>query len=235
MISFVAWKASTEQQLANVQINKMKGIHENVDSTYENIRSAAIGIFNQYLGDKSEQKIEVSSTAVQSLCIKLRSTAEPPSDLWFDEIQSIVYEMFKTREDFLPTFRKSHQYIKLLGELDLLQQNVEEDNISLNSVDSLEINNVEEKQSLFPEHKQLLLTHSDSHLCDAGATKGMKHVRSLSDVTCVVGKTDLKCVKGRENGQEEKTENGQVMKSGSFILSANIIQTGELKLNLIIY
>lgn len=96
----LAWKVSTEQQLSNIQINKLKGVNENVDAIYETIRSAALIIYGQYLSDGSEQKIELNQTVVKNLSLKLHNNQETPSELWFDELQSSIYEIFKVSNDF---------------------------------------------------------------------------------------------------------------------------------------
>lgn len=148
----------------------------------------------------------------------------------------------QTHEEFLPAFRKSAAYIKLLEELDLLQQNMgEEDNISLNSNDSLEINTIDSKEEPPQNVPTLKFTHSDSYITETNESKNIKHVRSFSDVSCFTAKTEMK-VCNNENGKVNSLsldvqKNEQViseaeLKKGSFTLSANVIKTGKCDMSL---
>ena len=53
------------------------------------------------------------------LLFKIRS--EPPDADWFDESQVAIYAKLQEDERFLTSFKRSSGYVKLLAELDLLQ------------------------------------------------------------------------------------------------------------------
>lgn len=91
-LNIEGWKVSVEQQLSDIHINKMKSLNENTASIYENIRSTALSIYDQYLGDKSQQRIQLKPSLVQTLFFKIRNLTEPPSELWFDDVQAAVCE-----------------------------------------------------------------------------------------------------------------------------------------------
>lgn len=111
----LGWKISVEQQLSNIQINKIKGVYENVDGVYDNVRTAAMSLFEQYLTEKSEQKIDLNPSLVQTLYFRIKNLDEPPSELWFDDVQNAVYETLKVSKIslFLITISLWFQNVKL--------------------------------------------------------------------------------------------------------------------------
>lgn len=228
-LNIEGWKVSVEQQLSDLHINKIKGINDNPTSVYEAIRSTALSIYTQYLGEKSEQRVQVKPALAQSLYFKIRNLNETPSEAWFDEVQNAIYEKMENSDDFMPAFKRSKAYVKLLQELDLLQQSVvEEDAISLNSNESLEML---EPPKFFSEHTTPL-QQSSSLLVQP--EKSVKHARSFSDVTMFIKNDngDIKFGPVDADFKFEDLENQKVaeknLKSGEFVLAVNIIETGML-------
>ncbi|XP_018577466.1 sorting nexin-13 isoform X2 [Anoplophora glabripennis] len=232
------WKVSVEQQISDLHLNRTKLSTENVSSIYESIRSTALSIYEQYLGEKCEQKILLKQSLVQELYFKIRNLNETPSELWFDKILEAMYE--KIEKEFLPSFKKSKAYIKLLQELDLLQQaTAEEDAISINSTDSLE-NNEASKFSDNLSHLTQISKKGELLTVDS-TQKSVKHARSLSDVTMFTGKNDTD-LKSRSSSQDSKKIKivadsldieeealktaERCLKTGDYVLSVNIIETG---------
>ncbi|KAJ3654689.1 hypothetical protein Zmor_013862 [Zophobas morio] len=238
-LNIEGWKVSVEQQLSDLHINKLKGTNENPAPTYEAIRSTAQSIYNQYLGEKSDQRVYVKPALSQSLHFKIRNLNEIPSELWFDEVQQAIYDKIENDEEYLPAFKKSKAYVKLLQELDLVQQNVtEEDAISLNSNESIEMNTEQSKSSseqTTPQQNNLFLVADSS-------AKNVKHARSFSDVTMFVSKNheELKTQNTSQGDRDDfvKYETDEILtvedpkvvekslKTGEFILNVNIIETG---------
>lgn len=195
----------------------------------ENIRSTALSIYEQYLGERCEQKVQMKSSHSQALYFKIRNLNETPSELWFDNAIEIVSE--RMANEYLPSFKKSKAYIKLLQELDLLQQgNPEDDSISLNSNDSSDSN------------ENLTTTHPSKvgdFLQVDSTQKNVKHVRSLSDVTMLAKQekeirlSNSNLEKNIENTNTnefltESQEKNQInLKTGDFRISVNIIETGK--------
>lgn len=194
----------------------------------EGIRSTALSIYEQYLGEKSEQRVQMKPSLSQALYFKIRNLNETPSELWFDNVIEVIYE--RMVNEYLPTFKKSKAYIKLLQELDLLQQgNPEDDSISINSNESSDSN--ENLATTTQPTKMDFLQVNCS-------PKNVKHVRSLSDVTTLTKQEkDIKLsninlesnvetknneffIDTRENIQEN-------LKTGHFRLTVNIIETGK--------
>ncbi|CAH1994332.1 unnamed protein product [Acanthoscelides obtectus] len=186
-LNIEAWKVSVEQQLSDIQLNKSKASAENVAVVYDNIRSTAFSIFEQYLGEKCENRVQLKSTLVQTLHFKIRNLNEVPCASWFDKVLEVVYERMET--EFLPPFRKSKAYFRLLQELDLVQQtNNEEDVLSVNSNESLENNDAQQSAMTSAQHVEKF----DFLTVDYNQ-KSVKHVRSLSDVTTFTGKAEEVC------------------------------------------
>ncbi|KRT79913.1 hypothetical protein AMK59_7365, partial [Oryctes borbonicus] len=185
-LNIEGWKISVEQQLSDMQINKLKGLNENMSAVYESIRSTATSLYDQYLGDKREQKIDINPTLVHKLYFKIKNLSETPSELWFDEIQMALFDKLKTGEEFLLAFKQSHTYLKLLEELDL-QQPTEEDVISLNSLECTDDENLKIKEANQnennPSSKTVKPVGGDNFLSIEAGDKNLKHVRSFSDIT----------------------------------------------------
>lgn len=222
-------------------MNRTKLSTENVSSIYESIRSTALSIYEQYLGEKGEQKILLKQSLVQELHFKIRNLNETPSELWFDKILEAMYE--KIEKEFLPSFKKSKAYIKLLQELDLLQQaTAEDDAISINSTDSLE-NEVSKLSDNLTQPAQI--GRKGELLTVDSTQKSVKHARSFSDVTMFTGKTDadlksrsssqdsrkIKIIANSLDIEEEAVKTAQkTLKTGEYVLSVNIIETGKFSI-----
>ncbi|XP_072388221.1 sorting nexin-13-like isoform X2 [Diabrotica undecimpunctata] len=220
------WKVSVEQQLSNLHLTKIiKGSTESFGPIYENIRSTALSIYDQYLGEKIEQRVQIKPTLIQALHFKIRNLNETPSETWFDGVLEATYEKMESKH--LPLFKKNKSYVKLLQELDLLQQpNSEDDVVSINSNESLEIIDP------FP-----IATKKMEFLTVIDNPKNVKHVRSLSDVTMPVGTNESE-IKYFSSGQETTSTNEtdaikekkkvdqKALTSGDFNITINIIETG---------
>lgn len=201
-----------------------------MNSVYETIRSTATSMFDEYISDKSKHKLELKPTLIQELYFKIKNLSKPPTETWFDDVQNEIYKKFKTEEEFLPGFKKSRAYLKLLEELEILQQNIiDEDSISLNSLENLEVGG----DDLTQQKHTFKVTQNDNFLTVESESKGMKHVRSLSDVTYLTTKSEVKSVEGSQgitNGKAQMPSepNVEKLKSDNFDLSVTIIETGKI-------
>ncbi|XP_044751321.1 sorting nexin-13-like [Coccinella septempunctata] len=234
-LNIEGWKVSVEQQLSDIHINKMKGITENIQSIYNTIRTTAQSIFDQYLGERAEQRVQIKPSLVQSLYFKIRNLNEIPSDLWFDEVQQYIYDKMEHNPDYLPAFKKSKIYIKLLQELDLIQQTLNEyDSISLNSDENLEITITESKI----ENTNLQTTkplEDGAYLCISdNIQKSQRHMRSFSDVDVVVFTENDKVAEPkispnmveRASSADDNNLVEKNLRSENYTLTVKIIETG---------
>ncbi|XP_071451053.1 sorting nexin-13-like [Hetaerina americana] len=140
------WRVSAEQQMSDLELQKIKNSQDQGEPSsqasvetlqvlpskvqllqlqpqghiLENMREAAISIYDQYLSEKASPRLRFDEAVVRRLAHQLRS--ESPSETWFDDIQSLAYEKLQSDERFLPSFRRSASYIRLLAELDLLKE-----------------------------------------------------------------------------------------------------------------
>ncbi|KAJ9575635.1 hypothetical protein L9F63_007496, partial [Diploptera punctata] len=137
------WRVSAEQQISDMELQKLTSSGDGRQTksqlpnpTLENMKEAAYSIYEQYLSEKASPRLKLDETIVKKLVFKIRS--EVPNETWFDEVQQAVYEKLQNEERFLPGFRSSVSYVKLLAELDLLKdpssRSDEEDSQSLDEI-----------------------------------------------------------------------------------------------------
>lgn len=62
----------------------------NDPSIYENIRATALSVYEQYLRDDSEQRVDMDQTLIQKLFFKIKNPSEMPSELWFDDMRAAI-------------------------------------------------------------------------------------------------------------------------------------------------
>lgn len=214
-LNIYGWRVSAEQQISDIELQKIQSIQsgtgvigtrrKNVD--LDNLKEAATKIYQQYLSDKASPKLQLDDTLVKSLLT--RTKTEPVKETWFDELRNCCYEKLQNEDRFLPGFKRSLAYIKLLAELDLLKDPVSEDDtksldsISLSSTNN-ELDTLEElsetykiddtklvvKEGAKKSSSSTSLTsigeanerRSDEFDVDAGNFKGMKNTRMGSTV-----------------------------------------------------
>lgn len=126
----------------------------------------------------------------------------------------------------------------MLEELDLLQQQTEEDTISLNSLECTEDESIKNKETYQFDTcaKAFKSGNSEIFLSIESTEKNLKHVRSLSDVTDFARKYDIietnknvnanVCVQNNGCVVEKIEDKVKEQKTGEFSLKVDIIQTG---------
>ncbi|KAK9685281.1 PX domain [Popillia japonica] len=154
-----------------------------------------------------------------------------------------LFDKLKTGEEYLPSFKQSHIYLKLLEELDLVQQQAEEDAISIGSLECADDETLKIKENNtsdgYPPTKNLKLGGVDNFLTIESSDKSLKHVRSLSDVTdfsrskydIIETNRDVNVCKPVQNNgcaAEKNEEKEKDQKTGDFTLKVDIIQTGVI-------
>ncbi|XP_034255128.1 sorting nexin-13 [Thrips palmi] len=154
------WRVSAEHQVSDMELQKLNANsnNSNIDTnnsiTLDNMKEAAYSIYEQYLSEKASPRLKLDETVVKHLLFRIRT--EIVNETWFDEIQNNVFEKLQNEDKFLPGFRRSIGYVKLLAELDLLKESWSRsdeddidypvsademslsDNISLSSLDALD-------------------------------------------------------------------------------------------------
>lgn len=209
-LNIEGWKNSVGKEL--LELKKSRNSEHNA-AVYDMIRSTALSIYDQYLGDKKDERVQINADLTQNLYFKIRNLNEVPNERWFDKVKDVLFS--KMENESLSQFKKSKAYIKLLHELDLVPQTVnEEDNYSLNSADSLDVNLESGKNT----------------------QKIVKHTRSFSDVTMFkADNSSVNFYPYLKAGSEIETskinvdsakENTDHLKTGEYDLTVNIIETG---------
>ncbi|XP_074109912.1 sorting nexin-13 [Cotesia typhae] len=131
-LNIYGWKVSAEQQISDIELQKIKSYQTSGNSTsrrkninLENLKEAASKIYQQYLSDKASVRLLLDDTLVKNLLTRIKT--ETVKETWFDELQACCYEKLQNEDKFLPSFKRSMSYVKLLAELDLLKEVASED------------------------------------------------------------------------------------------------------------
>uniref|UniRef100_A0A0K2UHU8 Sorting nexin13like [Megachile rotundata] n=1 Tax=Lepeophtheirus salmonis TaxID=72036 RepID=A0A0K2UHU8_LEPSM len=122
------WKVSAEQRLQAIalqDLNSPSNTNQDKDVVFENMRESAHSIYEEYLSEKSNPRLRIDDTIIKKLLFRIRT--QPPDPEWFEETQIAVYDKLRSDERFLESFKKTLGYVKLLAELDLLRDKVEDD------------------------------------------------------------------------------------------------------------
>ncbi|XP_043498083.1 sorting nexin-13-like isoform X2 [Polistes fuscatus] len=153
-LNIYGWRVSAEQQIADIHLQKLQSgpstsniattKRKNVD--LENLKEAALKIHQQYLSDKASSKLQLDDVLVKNLVIKIKT--ETVKEVWFDDLLVCCYEKLQNEDRFLPSFKKSLAYVKLLAELDLLKDPTSEDDTK--SLKNINITSVNDELSTLP-------------------------------------------------------------------------------------
>lgn len=148
-LNIYGWRVSAEQQISDIELQKIQSAQSGgsgvigarrKNADLDNLKEAATKIYQQYLSDKASPKLQLDETLVKSLLTKTKT--ESVKETWFDELRNCCYEKLQNEDRFLPGFKRSLAYVKLLAELDLLKDPVSEDDAkSLDSISLSSTNN----------------------------------------------------------------------------------------------
>ena len=106
---------------------------DKMSSSLESMREAALSIYQEYLSDKANPRIELDESLNKKLLLRIRS--ETPDPTWFDEVGSFTHDYLERTDKYVRDFKRSVGYLKLLAELDLLKGELEDDEeLSIRSV-----------------------------------------------------------------------------------------------------
>lgn len=78
---------SVEQQLSDIELDCD---NSNAAAIYDNIRSTALSIYEQYFGKQSQQDIGLDDSLAQKLSCRIDNRAVLPNESWFDEIRTVL-------------------------------------------------------------------------------------------------------------------------------------------------
>ena len=100
------------------------------------------------MSDKSSSKLQLDDALVKALLVRIKT--EQVRETWFDDLQACCYEKLQNEDRFLPAFKRSVSYIKLLAELDLLKDPTSEDDSK--SLDSISLSSINNELDTLEEH-----------------------------------------------------------------------------------
>ncbi|XP_015430920.1 PREDICTED: sorting nexin-13-like isoform X1 [Dufourea novaeangliae] len=148
-LNIFGWRVSAEQQICEIELQKLHaaqpgssvtGTKREVVTDLENLKEAATKIYQQYLSDKTSPRLQLDDGLAKVLLTRIKT--EPVNETWFDDLRACCYEKLRSEDRFLPGFKRSIAYVKLLAELDLLKDPAaEEDSKSLDSINLSATNN----------------------------------------------------------------------------------------------
>ncbi|XP_077160589.1 sorting nexin-13 isoform X4 [Paroedura picta] len=112
------YRVTAQQQLAVLSSPKKDGRHQTTQ-TKDLLRTAAVGVYDQYLSEKASPRVNIDEALVAKLAEKLNH--EDPTPEIFDEVQRKVYDLMLRDERFYPSFKQHVLYVRMLAELDMLK------------------------------------------------------------------------------------------------------------------
>ncbi|XP_043686176.1 sorting nexin-13-like isoform X1 [Vespula pensylvanica] len=238
-LNIYGWRVSAEQQIADIHLQKIQTgpstssivntKRKNVD--LENLKEAALKIYQQYLSDKASSKLQLDDLLVKSLIIKIKT--ETVKEVWFDDLLVCCYEKLQNEDRFLPSFKKSLAYVKLLAELDLLKDPISEDDtkslksINLTSVND-ELNTLQNLTESCSNSEANITTRKESKLKSNSSLNLIDTVESSESKSCSdIEKKSLNNTKDTKNIQKLSSIDLDEINEGkdvAFYLDSNIDQ-----------
>jgi len=244
-LNIYGWRVSAEQQISDIELQKIRSTQSSTNiigvkrknADLDNLKEAATKIYQQYLSDKASPKLQLDDTLVKSLLT--RTKTESVKETWFDELRNCCYEKLQNEDRFLPGFKRSLAYVKLLAELDLLKDPVSEDDaksldsISLSSTNN-ELDTLEELSEtckddakLAPAKETTKKSNSSTSLTSIGETNENK---GFDEVDVDTG--NLKSARNmRMGGSTVEIEQTDEKKDVSFYVETNAEQFVKLDEN----
>ncbi|XP_045123507.1 sorting nexin-13-like isoform X2 [Portunus trituberculatus] len=207
-LNIECWRTTVNERLCALELERLQHLEESgvqgsgvtmMDICHDHFSANDLSshkeeaeiIYEQYLSEKASPRVAMDDSIVKRLILRMRS--EKVSETWFDEVQSALFLTLQEADLFLPAFRRSMWYIKLLAELDLLKdvsRSDEEDSQSLDDVSFNSLEQVEEGDGLCQPTVALSSGSSggeapragDSHSTSSShsAHSDEKHLRSVS-------------------------------------------------------
>ncbi|KYM75577.1 Sorting nexin-13 [Atta colombica] len=185
-LNIYGWRVSAEQQISDIELQKIQSTQSGTgmigakrkNADLDNLKEAATKIYQQYLSDKASPKLQLDDTLVKSLVTKTK--VESVKETWFDELRNCCYEKLQNEDRFLPGFKRSMAYIKLLAELDLLKDPVSEDDTK--SLDSISLSSTNNELDTLDELSETCKTDDTKPAVVKEGTKKSNSSTSLTSI-----------------------------------------------------
>ncbi|EFX88798.1 hypothetical protein DAPPUDRAFT_41687, partial [Daphnia pulex] len=136
--AYIFFLLNLEGFLVKTEYNHFKQRYNNSEQNSPgqilmSLQESAMSIFSQYFADNVSTRLQIDDVVVRRLLYNLKN--EAPVDTWFDEAKSAIIYKIEKDERFMPSFRKSIGYIRMLAELDMLKEASKSDDEDLRSLD----------------------------------------------------------------------------------------------------
>lgn len=159
-LNIYGWRVSAEQQISDIELQKIQSCQSGTsmigarrrNADLDNLKEAATKIYQQYLSDKASARLQLDDALVRGLLARMKT--ESVKETWFDELRNCCYEKLQNEDRFLPGFKRSLAYVKLLAELDLLKDPVSEDDAK--SLDSISLSSTNNELDTLEEMSETL-------------------------------------------------------------------------------
>lgn len=122
-LAIEGFKISVEHQMRSLT----KGELTESDA-YETVKEAAKYMYDQYLSEEAITRVPLDDFLISKFLHYLKS--DEPHDLWFEAIQDRVFEVLKTDDHFFPAFKKSQAYVKMLLDLEIIDEDQNDPTLS---------------------------------------------------------------------------------------------------------
>lgn len=225
-LNIYGWRVSAEQQISDIELQKIQSTQSGTsmigakrkNADLDNLKEAATKIYQQYLSDKASLKLQLDDTLVKSLLTRIKT--ESVKETWFDKLRNCCYEKLQSEDRFLPGFKRSLAYVKLLAELDLLKDPVSEDDAK--SLDSISLSSTNNEMDTLEELSE---TYKADDAKLAAAKEGTKKSNSSTSLTSIGEVNENK----GSNEVDTNTGNLKGVKNMRIGSTAEIEQIGEKK------
>ncbi|ULT92940.1 hypothetical protein L3Y34_002846 [Caenorhabditis briggsae] len=114
-LAIEGFKVSVEHQMRSLA----KGEISDSDA-YETVKEAAKYMYDQYLSEEAITRVPLDDALMTKFLQRLKN--DEPHDLWFEAIQEKVFDVLKTDDHFFPAFKKSPAYVKMLLDLEIIDE-----------------------------------------------------------------------------------------------------------------
>lgn len=238
-LNIYGWRVSAEQQISNIELQKLHAAQttpslmstKRKNTDLDNLKEAATKIYQQYLSDKASPKLQLDDALVKTLLNRIKT--ESVKETWFDDLRVCCYEKLQNEDRFLPGFKKSMAYVKLLAELDLLKDPTsEEDTKSLDSISLSSTNNeletLDEMSEIYKPEDIKSVDLKDSKLKSSSSSSLISIMGPNEDKAESESEINMRIVKSIRKAVSIDTDNASEGKDVTFYLESNAEQFVKL-------
>lgn len=114
-LAIEGFKVSVEHQMRSLS----KGELDESDA-YETVKEAAKYMYDQYLSEEAITRVPLDDSLISKFLQRLNN--DEPHESWFEAVQEKVLDVLKMDDHFFPAFKKSAAYVKMLLDLEIIDE-----------------------------------------------------------------------------------------------------------------